>query len=409
MGRIRTLPPLCSGADVPSATGPATVSVVKGGFLRPFRQARRLLGLPQAEDACATNGPPVNSCPERRPAAMFQRMANGSVPELSLRLDRLESSRLAWAFVISLAVHLFCFGGYKAGNRYDWWQSVHWPAWLTAAQQSVAKLLGKEANKPAAVVEQREVPLMFVDVNPALATTEAPKNAKYYSDRNSRAANPDANVDSNIPKITGTQTQVVRTEDVPRTKAFPLQPALPAPPGAQQQEEARPKPAPPPGDLVMAKPQQPIQESGQATESRPRTIREALARQQQRTGLVGEKMKQEGGVKRRAIESSLDAIATPFGAYDRAIVLAVQNRWYYLLDSGDFARERTGKVVLEFHLNYDGRIADMKVAENTVTELLCLLCQKAILDPAPYEKWPSDLRRMVGADYREVRFTFFYN
>ena len=251
---------------------------------------------------------------------------------------------------------------------------------------------------------------MFVDVNPAVATAEPPKNTKYYSDKNSRAANPDTDVDSNIPRITGTQTQVVRTEDVPRTKAFPLQPSLPTPPSAEQLEEARLKPTPPPGDLVMAKPQQvPIKEVGQATESRPRTLREAQARQQQRTGLVGEKMKQEGGVERHAVTSSLDVRATPFGAYDRAIIEAVQNRWYYLLDSGDFARERTGKVVLEFHLNYDGRITDMKVVENTVNELLGLLCQKAILDPAPYDKWPSDMRRMVGADYREVRFTFYYN
>jgi len=41
--------------------------------------------------------------------------------------------------------------------------------------------------------------------------------------------------------------------------------------------------------------------------------------------------------------------------------------------------------------------------------LLCLLCQQAIQDPSPFDKWPSDLRRLVGADYREVRFTFYYN
>jgi hypothetical protein len=80
-----------------------------------------------------------------------------------------------------------------------------------------------------------------------------------------------------------------------------------------------------------------------------------------------------------------------------------------LLDSRDYARDRTGKVVLEFRLNYVGRITDMKVVENTVDELLCLLCQKAVMDPAPFAPWPSDLRRLVGADYREVRFTFYYN
>jgi len=337
---------------------------------------------------------------------MLQHMLNARMLDSSLRLDRPESSRLAWAFAISLAVHLFCFGGYRLGNQHGWWQAIHWPAWVTAARQSIAHLLKKETPVPETAVES-EVPVMFVEVNPALATVEPPRNAKYYSDKNSRAANPEADVESNIPKITGSQTQVVRTEDVPRPKTFPLQPS---PPGAEHLEETRAKPAPPPGDLVMAKPAPaPIKESGQANESRPRTLREARARQQQPMSLVGDKMKQEGGVKRQAIESSLDVIATPFGAYDRAIIEAVQNRWYYLLDSGNFARERTGKVVLEFRLHSDGKITDMIEVENTVDLLLSLLCQKAIQDPAPYPAWPSDMRRKLGADYRDVRFTFYYN
>ena len=36
------------------------------------------------------------------------------------------------------------------------------------------------------------------------------------------------------------------------------------------------------------------------------------------------------------------------------------------------------------------------------------LCQRAVLDPAPFEKWPSDMRRIIGSDRREVRFTFYY-
>lgn len=335
-------------------------------------------------------------------------MSDARLYEASLRLDRLESSRLAWAFVISLAIHLLCIGSYRIENRYNFLQAVHWAAWLKPAGQSKAALL--QATSLPATAADREPPLMFVDVNPAAATAEPPKNAKYYSNKNSRAANPDADIDTGTPKIAGNQTQIVKTEDVPPSRAFPLQPSVPAERSAEQQEEARPKAALPPGDLVMAKPPSITREgSGQAEQSRPRTVREALARQAQSTGLAGQKMKQEGGVKRTALTSSLDVIATPFGAYDAAIIAAVQNRWYYLLDSGDFARERTGKVVLEFHLNYDGRITDMKVVENTVNELLCLLCEKAILDPQPYERWPSDLRRMVGADFREVRFTFFYN
>jgi hypothetical protein len=51
----------------------------------------------------------------------------------------------------------------------------------------------------------------------------------------------------------------------------------------------------------------------------------------------------------------------------------------------------------------------MKVNDNNVGELLCLLCQRAVLDPAPYARWPSDMRRVIGDNYREVTFTFYYN
>ena len=93
----------------------------------------------------------------------------------------------------------------------------------------------------------------------------------------------------------------------------------------------------------------------------------------------------------------------------RALIVAIQNRWFDLLDMRGFGHEKSGKVVLEFRLHYDGRISNMYVAENTVDEMLSLLCQKAVMDPSPYGQWPSDMRRMIGANYRDVRFTFYYN
>ena len=114
-------------------------------------------------------------------------------------------------------------------------------------------------------------------------------------------------------------------------------------------------------------------------------------------------------VRRLATSSLLDVKASPFGDYDRAIIVAIQNRWFDLLDMRGFGHEKSGRVVLSFRLHQDGRITQMNVDENTVDEMLSLLCQKAILDPAPYARWPSDMRRMIGADYREVKFTFYYN
>ena len=48
----------------------------------------------------------------------------------SLRLSSPEMRRLGLALALSLAVHLFAWGGYAAGKEFGWWQRLHWPAWL---------------------------------------------------------------------------------------------------------------------------------------------------------------------------------------------------------------------------------------------------------------------------------------
>lgn len=328
-------------------------------------------------------------------------MMTRRAPEISLRLGHLESSRLAWAFALSVAVHLLAWGTYEIGNKFHVWEKIHVPAWVKAITRSLPKAAKKEQTPM-----DREPPLVFINVNPQQATTEPPKNAKYYSSHNSQAANPDANKDTDTAKITGTQTQVPKTEDVPREKFEKLQPS---PPAAQNQSEARPKPMLSPGDLTMAKPDlNPRTDNGDAERPRPRTIKEALARRQM-DRVPGQKMKQAGGVPRRAELAMVDAKGTSFGAYDRAFIEAVSQRWYDLLDNIKYDGYQAGKVVLQFHLNYDGRITDMKVAESTVGEMLGLLCQKAVLDPAPFEKWPREMRLMVGSDSRPIQFTFYYN
>jgi outer membrane biosynthesis protein TonB len=231
-------------------------------------------------------------------------------------------------------------------------------------------------------------------VEVAQPATEAPPNAKYYSSQNSRAADL-ANRDLNVPQLNGKQTEVAKTENVPRPDFNKLQPARPAP----RQEL---KPAVQPGDLTLGKPE----DAKQQEQQRPRTIKEA--REQQSHRLPGEQMKQEGGTRRQALSASFDVKATPFGAYDAAFIEAVTQRWYDLLDSRQFAMDRSGKVTLRFHLNYDGSIADMKVLENTVGDVLGYVCQKSVTDPAPFAPWPGDMRRMVGENYREITFTFYY-
>jgi outer membrane biosynthesis protein TonB len=192
---------------------------------------------------------------------------------------------------------------------------------------------------------------------------------------------------------------------VPRPKPFPLQPAI-EPAKDERQEEPKPKPQDTAGDMAKAKPITDGVNLGTGEEQRkqrPRTLQEAMARNQ----LAGQKTKMDGAAKIRG-QVSINAKVTPFSSYDAAFVAAVQQRWYDLLDSSQFS-QRSGRVVLEFKLTYDGRITDLKASDNEVGEILALLCQRAILDPAPYARWPDDMRRMIGSNHREVTFTFYYN
>jgi len=101
--------------------------------------------------------------------------------------------------------------------------------------------------------------------------------------------------------------------------------------------------------------------------------------------------------------------STPFESYDNAIVASIEKRWYELLDTKQFRQNRTGKVVVRFHLHADGTASDMTILDNNVGALLGLACKNSIQRCAPFAPWPPDMARMVGKDYREITFTFYYS
>jgi hypothetical protein len=330
-------------------------------------------------------------------------MASANAPDISLRLEAGAYKRLGTALAISAAIHLLLWPGaiLISKGKLQWLSNLV-PAWLKPEKVLADNIKKKEKPKPDEVI-----PMIFVDVSPEQAVTEPPKDTKYYSDKSSKAANPDPTVDTQTPRIDGQQTDIAKTEDVKKNKTHPLVPTLPEKKKEENPEENA-KPRYTPGDLVMAKPQPtPKATPGENEQDRPRTLKEAMARQPNNR-LVGEKMKQNGGVRRRNLASSLDVIGSEFGAYNAAIISAVQNRWYDLLDSRNYAGEQIGSVTVKFRLNADGSISEVAFVDSSVDLALGMLCQSAIKDPAPYAPWPSDMRRKIGDSSIEVTFKFFY-
>ena len=130
---------------------------------------------------------------------------------------------VAFAFAISLAFHVLLFGSLELNHRFHWWNKSPLVRWLKETLIKAAPSPRIEVKKKSPTPE-RELPLQFVDVDPALATLEPPKEAQYYSAISSKAANQKPTVDSNVPKIDGQQTKIPKTFETPHLLPTPPQP-----------------------------------------------------------------------------------------------------------------------------------------------------------------------------------------
>jgi hypothetical protein len=334
-------------------------------------------------------------------------MDGNSNEPISLRFGRREGGRLALALFISLCLHLGFWAGYEANQKYSWWNRL-------MDLRPEPKISRQVPAKPTAPTPLNAVsePMILVEVSQA--DYEPPVQTKYYSDKTSHAANPDEG-NTPQPKLNGRQNRMPKTEDVP--VLHKIEPATPPP-----QSREIPAENPPAEEVAAAAAEagqglpgqpgtrtantpQPDSPATPPAQPRPRTLQQAL----QQKLLPGQQMHQEGGVHRKRAVPSFDVKGMPFGDYDHAIVVAVTQRWYDLLDSQRFAQDRTGEVVLQFRLKSDGTVMNLRRNKNTVGEMLGYVCQEAVEESAPFGKWPPDMMKMVGANYREITFSFYYN
>ena len=123
-------------------------------------------------------------------------MARAYDESSSLRFGRGEIARGSFvALLFSLLAHLGAWGGYQEGKKLGCGREVHPPKWI---QQAVEQhLLQPPCRSPFPSPDHVRgcVPC---------GTPTQPKMTKYYSNKNSRAANRDVGT-ANIPEIRGTQ------------------------------------------------------------------------------------------------------------------------------------------------------------------------------------------------------------
>jgi len=333
--------------------------------------------------------------------------------------------------VIALAFHLLVLVLWTGAGIWVRRAPDQAPEWVRNLVQPAPPPAPRPAD-PAQDPAWQEVPLTFIEVDPALAVKDPPRDAKFYSAANAVSGQPIPSTKAlKEPEITGVQKTMPKTFDTARPSPTPPQvqpkeePEVPATPEtAVRQEKKEAQPAQPqggirdPGETQLAKvepkaaaPQpQPERQAVQAQEAgapRRKPIKR-LAQAMEQKGIVrGEKMLQQGGASRLSISPSFDVKSTPFGEYDLRMIAAVQERWWALLEERHYALERTGKVVLKFRLHGDGSISQMTTAESTVGETLSFTCEAAVMGASPFGRWPSVLKAQA-LDPREITFTFHY-
>ena len=114
----------------------------------------------------------------------------------------------------------------------------------------------------------------------------------------------------------------------------------------------------------------------------------------------------EGRRTRARTSVDFDARASPFGSYDAKMIETIQKRWFEL--TPQIQMRGRGEVVVEFKLNPEGGVSDVQVQPTRLLGIAVEICKQAILESAPFDPWPADMRRVLGEKSREVTFRFNY-
>ena len=274
---------------------------------------------------------------------------------------------------------------------------------------------------PGVPIKENPVQLTFVDLSPAplvpknsafIETDDSkqsaapPQEKTFESNANSIAASElPAAGEAALPSQTGKDRPLLDLETHPYS--LQMNGAQPQPSAAPQENpksSAVPQPTLQPAPLtaaeqfamLTAKPTPAVQPS-----TAPASVQSAYRALKERTRISGR-------ITNRGV-SSVNALGTPLGHYQKFLVDAVGSRWYAFIDRKmDLISIGTTRVV--FVVDRNGRVRNLKVVENTANEALANVCIQSIQE-AQFPPMPDDLAATLPAEGLEmdIPFTIFAN
>src|SRR5881409_1514758 len=257
---------------------------------------------------------------------------------------------------------------------------------------------------PATPVEDKPSELTFMDLAPT-----APKNSAFIeTDESKKAPEPkEKTFESNANSIGA--SELAATGELP----LPSQAGKDRPlmdfetnPYSLETKGAQPQQSSAPSQQKQATPSQPepitaAEQFALLTQKSTAALDRSAAASQPASAYrrLKERNHIAGNITNRGI-SSVNALGTPLGRYQKIVADSIGSRWYAYVDQ---KRDliTIGTLRLRFNVDRSGRVKDLKITENSSNEAFANVCVQSVLE-AHLPPIPEDVANTLPPEGLEI-------
>ncbi len=296
-----------------------------------------------------------------------------------------EVRKIFWALLAALLIHLVI--GYLLASFHD----VLFSKTVPVEEEKPVELTFVDLPAPAPAVPKNS---MFMETDETKQSAAPPKEKTFESNANSIAASQvPATGEAPLPSQQGKDRPAVDLET--HTYSLPNQGAQPQPSARPQESPSvapsvQPTSTPLPDQLAMLRP------------TPTPSVRPSVAQPQQPRSTyrpLKEQTRISGSISNRGI-SSVNALGTPLGRYEKILKDAIGSRWYAYMEA---RRDLTniGTLQVHFFIDRSGRVKNLKITENTSNEAFANICLQSILE-AQLPPIPEDVANTLPSEGLEI-------
>jgi outer membrane biosynthesis protein TonB len=239
---------------------------------------------------------------------------------------------------------------------------------------------------------------MFRETDPTKATADQPEEKTFESNVNTKAASElPATGSAPLPSQLGGDRPA---EDLETHDASLGQPGAEPQPTARPEEKPSPSVAPtaqptatPMDALAMLRATPTPAAQPTATPQPVRSTYQPLRQQKRMTGAISNRG-----------PSSINAVGTPLGRYQKMLYDAVGSRWYnYVHQQSDLVSIGTAHLV--FLVDRNGRVRNLKILQNSSNESFANVCLRSVME-VQLPPIPEDVASTLPSEGLEEEMTF---